>query len=154
MIASADHTTYELRSVLRQYFFYAFSLQIRSFLEVRYNNLVAHEVTNCPLKQGLLAADLDNIVNQARSLYPINFCINPRTELFIRHVRQYKHVHSDLTFFQEFRADLRRVWCVYNEEFKAFLQADLDCNVILRVDRLYQLVKLAMVSATPGFQLT
>ena len=154
MIASADHTTHELRSVLRQYFFYAFSLQIRSFLEVLYYNLVAHEVTNCPFKQGLLAADFDNIVNKARSLYPINFCINPRTELFVRHVLQYKHVHSDLTFLKEFRANLCRVRCIYNEEFKAFLQADLDCDVILRIDWLYQLVKLTMVAATPGFQLT
>ena len=154
MIASADHTTHELRSVLRQYFFYAFSLQIRSFLKVLYYNLIAYEVTNCPFKQGLLAADFDNIVNKARSLYLINFCINPRTELFVRHVRQYKHVHSDLTFLQEFRANLCRVWCVYNEEFKAFLQADLDCDVILRIDWLYQLVKLTMVAATPGFQLT
>jgi len=86
VISSADHTANKLRTVLCQYFLHTFSLQIISSLEVRYDNLVAHEVADCPLKQGLLAANLDNIVNQACSLDPVNLRINPRTELLIRHV--------------------------------------------------------------------
>ena len=86
VITSADHTTHELRPVFRQNFFNAFSLQIRSFLKVWHYNFVTHEVSNCPLKQGFFAADLNNIVHKTRSLDPVDFGIYPRTKLFVRNV--------------------------------------------------------------------
>jgi len=149
VLATADHALLELGAIFRDHILDAFLLlEISGCGEVFGNHFIARKVPDSSFQSIILTTDFDHLVNQA-CLCTLKLSSDSLRELPFRHIRQHEHIFADLLLFEELVADGSRLGGVDYEVAKTFLEGHLDCDIVLRVDWLDELVKLAEVSTAP-----